>query len=257
MAFQRADPRPFTLHGFQALQVQHCVMMVRVVAHRPQATHEDYGIVTIHSLPDNALQFAAVREVVEEFLEEHMNIRIHDIQRTHLGKALVRFAQVHDRDLLVNHSPHPYGGIEFTIVRHNQGRNWRSLNFNCDCWLMLMGFPLDFWNQESIQCAIASFGRVMIWKNGRSNLARLFVRARVTELQDVPHYIVYTDMEGFQGQPWTIQCEILEQNLLGVEAADEEQVPVANAMGQPPPYDFFWIRTDGTAPSDQQQQQWH
>jgi hypothetical protein len=61
-----------------------------------------------------------------------MNIRIRDIQRSHLGQALVRFAQVHDRDLLVNHSPHPYGGVEFTVVRHNQGRNWGSLNFNVD-----------------------------------------------------------------------------------------------------------------------------
>jgi hypothetical protein len=80
--------------------------------------------VTIHPLLDNALQFAAVREIVQEFLEENINIRIWDIQCTHLGQALVRFAQVHDRDLLVNNSLHPYGGVEFIVVRHNQGRNW-------------------------------------------------------------------------------------------------------------------------------------
>jgi hypothetical protein len=91
----------------------------------------------------------------------------------------------------------------------------------------------------------------MIWENDRSNLVRLLVRARVTELQDVPHYILFTDMEGYQGQSWIIQCEILEQNLLGVEATDEEQVPMVNAMGQPPPYDFFWIRIDGATPSAQ------
>jgi hypothetical protein len=65
MAFQRATPRPFTPHGFQALQVQHREMMVRTMARRPQAMHEDYGIVTIHPLLDNAPQFAAVREVVQ------------------------------------------------------------------------------------------------------------------------------------------------------------------------------------------------
>jgi hypothetical protein len=64
---------------------------------------------------------------------------------------------------------------------------------------MLMGFPLDFWNQENIQYAIASFGRVIIWENDRTNLARLLVRARVTELQDVPHFILFTNMEGYQG----------------------------------------------------------
>jgi hypothetical protein len=30
---------------------------------------------------------------------------------------------VHDRDSLVNGSPHPYGGVDFSLVRHNQGRN--------------------------------------------------------------------------------------------------------------------------------------
>jgi hypothetical protein len=24
------------------------------------------------------------------------------------------------------------------------------MNFNKDCWLMLMGFPLDYWNEEDI-----------------------------------------------------------------------------------------------------------
>jgi hypothetical protein len=72
--------KAFHPHGFQALQVEHCEMMVRTVAHRPQPTHEDYGIVTIHPLSDNALQFAAVQEVVHEFIEEHMDIRTRDIQ---------------------------------------------------------------------------------------------------------------------------------------------------------------------------------
>jgi hypothetical protein len=58
------------------------------------------------------------------------------------------------------------------------------------------GIPLDFWNQKSILCAIASFDRVMIWENDRSNLTRLLVRAKVTELQDVPRYILFTNIEG-------------------------------------------------------------
>jgi hypothetical protein len=58
-----------------------------------------------------------------------MDIRVRDIQRSHLGQALVRFVNVHDRDLLVNSSPHPYGvdfklvRRDFKLVRHNEGRN--------------------------------------------------------------------------------------------------------------------------------------
>jgi hypothetical protein len=69
---------------------------------------------------------------------------------------------------------------------------------------MLMGFPLDHWNHECIQSAVSSFGRVLLWENDRRNLARLLVRARVTDLQDVPHFIILTESKGFQGESWTI-----------------------------------------------------
>jgi hypothetical protein len=35
------------------------------------------------------------------------------------GQALVCFENIFDRDLLVNNSPHPYGGVSYTVVRHN------------------------------------------------------------------------------------------------------------------------------------------
>jgi hypothetical protein len=43
---------------------------------------------------------------------------------------------------------------------------------------------------------IASFGRIILWENDMHNLARLMVHARVTDLQDVPHFLVLTDVEG-------------------------------------------------------------
>jgi hypothetical protein len=59
-----------------------------------------------------------------------MHVGIHDIQQTHLGQALVRFENLFDRDLLITNSPHPYGGVSFTVVRHNAARNWRAVQFN-------------------------------------------------------------------------------------------------------------------------------
>jgi hypothetical protein len=88
---------------------------------------------------------------------------------------------------------------------------------------MLMGFPLDYWDNETIQNSIASFGRMLLWENDRSHLTRLLVKARVSDLHDVPHFILLTEGEGFMGQSWTIQCEILEQELLGAVSADEDQ----------------------------------
>jgi hypothetical protein len=52
-----------------------------------------------------------------------MNVRVRDIQESQLGQALVRFKNIFNRDLLVNNSPHPYGGVDFSLVKHNEGRN--------------------------------------------------------------------------------------------------------------------------------------
>jgi hypothetical protein len=76
------------------------------------------------------------------------------------------------------------------VVCHNAARNWRAIQFNQECWLMLLGFPLDYWNIDSIETMLASFGRMLMWKNVKDHLTRLMVRARVTDLQDVPQFFV-------------------------------------------------------------------
>jgi hypothetical protein len=63
---------------------------------------------------------------------------------------------------------------------------------------MLLGFPLDHLNLDTIQNAIASFGRVILWENDKRYLARLLVKSRVTNLHEVPHFIVISKSEGFQ-----------------------------------------------------------
>lgn len=72
--------------------------------------------------------------------------------------------------------------------------------------------------------AIASFGQLTFWEEDCRFLARLIIRARVMELEDVPQFTVLTDGEGFQGLSWTIQCEVLQQHLLGGLPADEDLV---------------------------------
>jgi hypothetical protein len=108
-------------------------------------------------------------------------------------------------------------------------------------------FPLDYWNNEAIQNTLASFGRVILWENDRRHLARLLVRARVTNLQDVPHFILIIDGEEFHGESWMVQCEILEQHMLGGggQPTDEEPVPQLPINGQPPMFDFIRLGHPG------------
>lgn len=202
--------------------------MVRVVAWRPLRHHEDWAIVIIEPFPQHLVIFANTRDAIRDFLVINQDIRFRDIQRTHLGQALVRFESVYDRDNLVNIGPHQFGDVQLTFHRHDHGRNFRALNFNRECWLILVGFPLDCWAQGHVESAIVPFGRLTFWEEDRGNMARLLVRARVADLVDVPQFIVLTDGEGFQGFSWTIQVKIMQQELMGALPQDEDPIPPGN-----------------------------
>jgi hypothetical protein len=124
--------------------------------------------------------------------------------------------------MLVNNSPHPYGGVNFQVVHHNATRNWRVIQFNQECWLMLLGFPLDYWNNDSIQNALGSFRCMIMWENDQDNPTHL---------------------------SWIVQVEIVEQEMLGALSADEEPVPVLQENGQPMMFDFFGLGQQGMGPA--------
>lgn len=90
---------------------------------------------------------------------------------------------------------------------------------------MLMGFPQDYWSFDYLQDAISPFGKLLSWVDDKSHLTRVLIRARVIDLPSVPHFIVYFDAPGFEGDSWTIQCEILQHQHLGGGPLDEESVP--------------------------------
>jgi hypothetical protein len=144
MAYQRSNPRSFVPSGLQTLNIPHREMMSRAVVHCAPKNHEDFASVSLHPLPLNALmQFPAVQEVLFEFFEEHLLVELRECLRTHLGQDLVSFGNAHIRDILVNQSHFEFGDVEVSLVRYN-GHDWKALQFNRECWLMWMGFPLNY-----------------------------------------------------------------------------------------------------------------
>jgi hypothetical protein len=105
---------------------------------------------------------------------------------------------------LISQSPHPYGDVFFLFTKHNEGRNWRQIEYNREVWLMLLGFPLDYLSQENIHNSISSFGKMLTWEEDKSNRNRLLVKAHVTDLGDIPKHIVMSENDGFQGETWSI-----------------------------------------------------
>lgn len=185
MAFQRSDPRPFVPVNLQWMEVENRVPVVRAVAaSRPTLQNEDLAIVTFDDLPGNAIHFEAVDEVLREFFHVR-RVHIQEIQPSTLGQALVRFAHRIDRDNLVGLGLIQFQDVHLTFTEHNRGRNWRRAYFNTEVWLMLMEFPADYWQHGYIQNALSSFGKLLHWRNDRSRLVRLILKARVLDLQSV------------------------------------------------------------------------
>lgn len=241
MAYNRADPSPFRPRGFQIKNIPNRPMMVRAVAaRRPRPRNENLAIITISPLPGNVRHFPMVEEVVREFMN-HRRTQITDVQLTHLCQAFVRFEHNHDRDRFVLESPHPYGDVLFSFVRHNQGRNWRRVMFNHECWLMLMGLPEDFWEDEFIDTVLGPYARTISWDNDPNHLARLIVRVRVTDLESIPHFLVFLDAYGYEGQSWTVQIEILQHENIAGGSLVEDAVPLPKNDQGPPLFDFFGL----------------
>jgi hypothetical protein len=79
------------------------------------------------------------------------------------------------------------------------------------------------------------------WEEDHANLARILVKARVTDLEAIPKLIIFSEPEGFAGQSWTIQCEIIHENLLGAQPTYEDDAPLDDRMEHNPPFDFFGL----------------
>lgn len=56
---------------------------------------------------------------------------------------------------------------------------------------MLLGFPLDYQEEAFYQDAIGSFSKLLYQQQEEHRLTRVIIRARVIDLQSVPHFTVF------------------------------------------------------------------
>lgn len=159
-------------------------------------------------------------------IEGQYGLRVTELQKSPFARhqAFVRLSRLSDRDSLVFHSPHQFHGLRLSFVNHNRGPNARRVVFNRECWLMLIGFPSDSRNIEDIRDSIKSFGRLILWQKD-DVLARIIIKARVTDLQNVPHYLIFSKGDDFEGVSLTVQCEIIQQQMLGNQLQDADIPP--------------------------------
>jgi hypothetical protein len=227
MAFLNIDPAPMMLPGFSRVVVQGREPYIWMFTPRVVPRNEDLAIVTVSPLPAAQVPFGEIRDVILGLFFGQYGLQIRDVQKCSFGpgQAYVRFARISDRDGVIAHSPHHFNGFNLEVTRHNRKANVRRVNFNRECWLMLIGFPLDYRSNEEIGDTIKSFGRLLFWQNDNI-LSRVIIKARVTDLQDVPHYIIIISKgDFFEGISLTVQCEIIQHDMLGGMPPDEDIPP--------------------------------
>ncbi|TVU18871.1 hypothetical protein EJB05_34988, partial [Eragrostis curvula] len=98
---------------------------------------------------------------------------------------------------------------------------------------------LDYWTKYHIQAAIASFGKLEVWEEDLAHLSRVMIKAKVVNLTSIPKWIVISEGDNFEGDTWTVQCEVIQRKLLGQQAQDEDPVPVHNPDVDLLEFDFF------------------
>lgn len=83
-----------------------------------------------------------------------------------------------------------------------------------------------------INNVFSMFGKFAMWDRVKSTRANLMVKVKVEELRDIPASVVIWEGDDFQFESHTVTVVILEQNILGLEAPDEDSI---HPFGNPHP----------------------
>lgn len=121
---------------------------------------------------------------------------------------------------------------------------------NLEVWLMFLGLNVDHWNNHLIDKALADWGRLITWEEDPTHLARILVKARVVDLEEIPWFIFTSEGDDFEGDTWIAQCEIIQTRMLGEQAPDEDQPPNGpDDDVNPNVFDFFGYGQPGQGPA--------
>jgi hypothetical protein len=197
----------------------------RVVVPRRSKANKDIAIATISLVPQGQIPFENIADVMQDFLVNEARVGFRDIQPCPFGSAYVQFTHVRDRDRLIRESPIPFNDVHVSFAKHNEGANWRKTYFNRECWLLLVGPPLDHWFTEDINAVFSDIGKVLLWEKDLGNKGRILAKVRVTKLAEIPKSIRFSEGDAAESESWTFSVEVLQESLLGGGPADEDPLP--------------------------------
>jgi len=91
------------------------------------------------------------------------------------------------RETAIRVSPMNIGPLHrIRVIPHDAGLNRRQCNYTRACWIMFLGFPLDFQSMDYVKAAVSPFGRLLFWDNNSQNKSRVLVKALVLSPDRIP-----------------------------------------------------------------------
>lgn len=168
-----------------------------------------------------------MEEVVQYFEDEH-HARVRSSCLSPLGLCLVQFSSPMVKEAMINMSPHQLDDVrEIVVVKNDRGRNIRNCPFTGTCWIMFLGFPLDFQTREIISQTVGLFGTVLTWTSNVRCHSRILLHCKVTMINRVPRSLIICEGSaiGDNGQSWTVPVFVLNSQHNNVDEADEDHIP--------------------------------
>ncbi|CAM0912751.1 unnamed protein product [Alopecurus aequalis] len=215
---------------------------------------DDWAIISNAPEP-NWEAFQGTTLLITDQLHER-GYHLRQISRCGMGTPLVRFNYVSDRDMAVGNSPYFIRDLVMRITGQNRGINHRTITFTHNVWLMLVSYPQECWNLDTIVTTMAEYGRLLVWNRDNEFRARIIVKIRAYDIHKIPLSIVIinntTDIG--HGDGWACPTYILSASMLGVQASNEDPLPPDGQNPHPIPIvvdDFAMWHADNEGPPPQ------
>jgi hypothetical protein len=100
---------------------------------------------------------------------------------------------MHQRDLLIQNSPIPYGNGTISFIPHDRALNNRTTIMTHDVWMVLIGLNMDLWSHALVDKAVSEFGKLIVWEEDYQNISRVYLRARFCGLDSIPWFFNFTE----------------------------------------------------------------
>lgn len=149
-------------------------------------------------------------------LQHDFPVRVVTALPSPLRLGLFEFESTVQHAALLDASPIPFAHGHIIVERHDEARNFRVCNYTRQCWIMLLGFPLDYQTADFLKAVVAPFGRLLHWYEG-PNKSRVLAQCLIL---------------GGNGQSWSAACYIMNGHFPDAFPPDQDLVP---ANGNPHP----------------------